>query len=98
MLIVSAKVTASAGKRDAFVQAAQPCIAATRKEQGCVFYELYASTDNPDTLMYFEKWTSRDALAKHMEAEHMKAFASVKEERGLQIGDTEVAIFDVGEQ
>ncbi len=98
MLIVTAKVTASAGRRDEFVQAAQPCIAATRKEEGCVFYELYAATDNPDMLMYYEKWISREALAQHMESEHMKAFARVKEERGLQTGELVVAIFDVADQ
>lgn len=97
MIIVSAKVTASAGNRDAFVQAAQPCIAATRKEAGCVFYELYASTEHPDKLMFFEKWQSREILEKHMASEHMKAFAKIKEERGLQTGDLEVAVLDVTE-
>jgi quinol monooxygenase YgiN len=97
MIIVSAKVTASAGKRDAFIQAAQPCIAATRKETGCILYELYASTEDADKLMYFEKWTNRDVLDKHMQSEHMKAFARVKEERGLQTGDLDVGIYDVAE-
>lgn len=95
MLIVAAKITAAPGKRDAFIAAAQPCIAATRKEDGCHLYELYASTENPDKLIYYEQWESRAALDRHLVAPHMKEFAKAKEEGGLQIGDAELGIFEV---
>jgi quinol monooxygenase YgiN len=97
MLIVSAKITTAPGKRDAFVQAAQPCIAATRREDGCFLYELYASTEHPDKLMYFERWTSRDALDRHLASPHMAEFAAVKKEQNLQIGDSEIGIHTVSE-
>lgn len=94
MVIVSAKITTTAGKRDAFVKAAQDAIASTRKENGCICYELYASTENENLLMYYEQWMTRDALEKHMKSDHMKAFAKVKAEQNLQVGDAEIGIFD----
>lgn len=94
MLVVSAKITTTPGKRDAFIAAAQPCIAATRQEAGCRKYELYAATENPDSLMYFELWESRAALDAHLASPHMAAFAKVKEERNLQIGAAELALFN----
>lgn len=95
MIIVAAKVTAAPGKRDAFIEAAQPCIAATRREEGCRLYELYASSEHPDKLMYYEHWESRAALDKHLASAHMSEFGKVKDEKGLQVGDTDIGIFEV---
>jgi quinol monooxygenase YgiN len=97
MIIVSAKITTAPGKRANFIKEAQPCIAATRREDGCLLYELYASTDHPDKLMYFERWESRAALDKHMTMPHMAEFAAIKKEQSLQLGDTEVGIFSTAE-
>ncbi len=93
MVIVSAKATAAPGKRDAFIKAAQESIAATRKEDGCICYELYASTEHPDKLMYYEQWASRDALDKHSKSAHMAKFAQDKKDNALQAGEVDVAIF-----
>lgn len=97
MIIVAAKANAKPGKRDAFIKAAQPSIAATRKENGCLLYALYASTENETELLYFEKWTDRDVLEKHLEAKHMREFAKIKIDQDLQAGDVQVDIFDVSE-
>lgn len=97
MIIVSAKITAAPGKRDAFIQAAQPCIAATRKEDGCLLYELYASTEHPDKVMYFERWASREALDKHLASPHMAEFGKVKDAQKLQVGDMDLGIYNATE-
>jgi quinol monooxygenase YgiN len=97
MVIVSAKILTAPGRRDEFIKAAQECIAATRKEAGCLQYELYASTEDPDRLMYFEQWTSREALDTHIKSAHMVKFAQEKKERGLQIGNSELGIFQVAD-
>lgn len=95
MLIVIAAITAAPGKRDAFIQAAQPCIAATRKEDGCLHYELLASTENADALLYYERWASREALEWHQVSEHMKTFRQLRKEQGLEGDPVKVDIFDV---
>lgn len=95
MVIVAAGITVQPGKRDAFIKAAQPCIAATRQEDGCILYELYASSESEDKLLYYEHWRDRAALDKHLASDHMKAFAKVKKEQDLQKGDSEVAVYTV---
>lgn len=86
MVVVGAKITCKAGKRDEFIRLAQPCIAATRKEAGCIFYTLYASTDNAVDLLYYELWESRAALDAHIASPHMAEFAAIKEKHDLQAG------------
>lgn len=97
MVIVSAKVTAAPGKRDEFIRTAQESIAATRKEAGCICYELYASTEHPDKLMYYEQWASREALDNHINSAHMAKFAQEKLDGGLQLGDTGLGIFQTSD-
>ena len=55
MIVVEARIKVNPGKREAFIEAAQPVIAATRKEQGNICYELYASTEDENLLLYFER-------------------------------------------
>lgn len=95
MVIVEAKITVQPGQRNAFIEAAQPCIAATRQEDGCILYELYASTESEDKLLYYEHWRDQAALDKHLASGHMKAFANVKMERNLQKGNSEVTVYPV---
>ncbi len=97
MLIVSAKITVAPGKRDTFIKEAQPCIDATRREEGCFCYELYASTEHPDKVMFFERWSGREALDRHIATPHMAAFAKVKKEQGLQVGETDLGMYTVNE-
>lgn len=95
MIIVAAKITCPPGKRDAFIKEARACIDATRNEAGCLLYELYASTEDADKLIYYEHWKSRADLDRHIGSEHMKAFGKIKAEQDLQIGQSDIAIFDI---
>ncbi|SNZ19525.1 Quinol monooxygenase YgiN [Cohaesibacter gelatinilyticus] len=59
------------GSIEALLSAAAPCIEATRKEQGCISYDLYRSTTDPNTLVFVEVWKSREALTLHFATEHL---------------------------
>ena len=95
MVIVTARILTQPGKRSAFIEAAQTPIAATRREEGCITYELFASTEDENRLMYYEQWADRAALARHMESAHMKEFARRKQEENLQVGPSDVKVYDV---
>ena len=97
MIIVEAKCKAKSGKRAAFIEAAQPCIAATRREAGCKTYRLYASTENDVDLLYFEIWTDRDALAAHLASKHMQEFAAAKKAGDIEEGQADVTVYDIKE-
>ncbi|MCA8883431.1 MAG: antibiotic biosynthesis monooxygenase [Rhodobacteraceae bacterium] len=53
---------------------------ATRSEPGCLEYDFYACTDNPDRLVFVEAWIDEAAHAFHMEQAHTKSFISYHEQ------------------
>jgi quinol monooxygenase YgiN len=71
VIYVIAALRARTDKLAELLNAARTVIAATRKEDGCVFYDLHQSITDPDQVVFVERWTSREALAKHFEAPHM---------------------------
>ncbi|MEZ5850609.1 MAG: putative quinol monooxygenase [Hyphomicrobiaceae bacterium] len=74
MIYVIATMNLKPGTRDKVLAAAKPCIAATRQEKGCIFYDLNVSADNPDLLTFVERWESREDLAAHAKSDHIKAW------------------------
>ena len=42
----------------------------TRKEQGCILYDLHRSIDIPGDFLFYEIWASRDAHAAHKRTPH----------------------------
>jgi quinol monooxygenase YgiN len=42
----------------------------TRKEEGCILYDLHRSTDIPSDFLFYEVWASRDAHAEHKRTPH----------------------------
>jgi quinol monooxygenase YgiN len=42
----------------------------TRKEEGCILYDLHRSTDMAGDFLFYEIWASRDAHAEHKRTPH----------------------------
>jgi quinol monooxygenase YgiN len=42
----------------------------TRKEPGCIAYDLHRSADIPGDFLFFEIWASREAHAEHKRTPH----------------------------
>jgi quinol monooxygenase YgiN len=45
-------------------------VSPSRKEEGCLRYDLHRSIDTPGALLLHEVWASRDAHAEHTHAPH----------------------------
>jgi quinol monooxygenase YgiN len=45
----------------------------TRKEPGCINYDLHVFADNPAKLLFHENWQSRELLDTHLQSAHLKA-------------------------
>lgn len=45
----------------------------TRREPGCVAYDLYRDADAPDRLLLYERWRDLAALADHLATAHFAA-------------------------
>ena len=45
----------------------------TRKESGCISYELYEDTTNPGRFTFIEEWESQEHLNVHLKTPHLVA-------------------------
>ena len=45
----------------------------TRKEDGCILYELYQDTTNPGKFTFIENWQSKEHLDAHLKTPHLIA-------------------------
>jgi quinol monooxygenase YgiN len=45
----------------------------TRKEKGCISYELYQDTTNPGKFTFIENWQSKEHLDIHLKSPHLVA-------------------------
>jgi len=72
-LTVVAHVHAQPGKEDALRQALLALIEPTRKEEGCVQYDLHEENGKPGNFVFYENWTSQEALDLHMATPHFQA-------------------------
>jgi len=43
----------------------------TRKETGCISYELYQDVTNPGKFTFIENWQSKEHLEAHLKTQHM---------------------------
>jgi quinol monooxygenase YgiN len=69
-ILVTFKV--KAGKEADFEAAFRPAVAATKKEPGCVSYELNRDTEQTGNYVMFEKFRSVAAIEEHIRAEYTK--------------------------
>jgi quinol monooxygenase YgiN len=48
-------------------------VAPTRKEAGCINYNLHALPEDPAKFLFHENWTSQAHLDAHLQSAHIKA-------------------------
>lgn len=80
LLTVVAEMQAKPGKEEQLKAELLKLVEPTRKEDGCVQYDLHVATDNPGRFVFYENWTSREALDKHLQSPHLKAFGAISKE------------------
>ncbi|MGH6809926.1 MAG: putative quinol monooxygenase [Ensifer adhaerens] len=74
MVYIIAYLTAHPGKGADVLSLASPLIEATRREAGCISYELYHKPAEPDALVFVETWKDKAAVDAHFAEPHLKAF------------------------
>ena len=57
-VLVIARARVLSGERDRFIAAARDCIAATRREQGCLGYDICENLIDPGHFVSVESWRS----------------------------------------
>ncbi|MFO0929064.1 MAG: putative quinol monooxygenase [Gemmataceae bacterium] len=64
------------GQEAALLKAARPAIIGTRKEPGCVAYELHQDLEHPTRFVFFEKWKTVEDLRQHLQMPYLKTFGA----------------------
>jgi len=78
---VVAHFTANPGKEAELLALLHGLLEPTRKEPGCIRYELNQEMDNPLAFTFAEKFANREAFDSHNKAPHVERFR--KESEGL---------------
>lgn len=67
------------GTRDLILAEAPAAQAATRAEPGCLAYDFFTCTDDPDRLVFIEAWRDQAAHAAHLREDHTRRFIAFHE-------------------
>ncbi|MBD9490074.1 MULTISPECIES: putative quinol monooxygenase [unclassified Ensifer] len=62
------------GTRDEILARAPAAQSATRAENGCLSFDCFTCTDNPNRLVFIECWRDEQAYAEHLLREHTQRF------------------------
>ena len=68
-----AVLPAKEGRIEDLLAALQTLADATRQEPGCIEYGFYRDTENPNTVLSFERWADAAAEDSHWQTPHLKA-------------------------
>ena len=75
MILVAAEVLVKEGTQEQFLKLAEKCVAETRKEEGCIVYDLVRDAFDQCKFMFYEEWETKGHLEAHMKTAHFEVFA-----------------------
>lgn len=74
MIITLAQIQVKPSEEQAFLDAAKLLTEASQQEEGNVSYTLKKDIEQEHTFTMVELWTGMDAVQRHNESAHFKAF------------------------
>lgn len=90
MIKIVAKNIVKEENKSKFIEAAKELIIKSRKEEGCISYNLYESVDGK-CLTFIEEWKDEKAVEIHNNSEHFKSIVPKLNE--LAEGDTDAVLY-----
>jgi quinol monooxygenase YgiN len=78
-MVLIVQFRAREGQEGVLEQELRALVPATRREEGCLTYELHRSASTPGHFMLVEIWASRDHHTRHLETPHMQRWAACKD-------------------
>jgi len=73
MLVVIATIKAKAGKERELAEVLGKFPAPTRREAGCIQYDLHVENGDPSSFVFYERWADEAALQAHLKTPHITA-------------------------
>jgi quinol monooxygenase YgiN len=90
---VVARIVARSGKEDELRTLLRGLIEPTRREPGCVTYELLQNTADPTDFTFVEEWSSGADLDAHLQSAHLRQARSRLPE--LTVADPDIRRYTV---
>ncbi len=79
-ITVVARFKAAAGKAEDLKKALLLLIEPSRKDEGCINYDLHQAIEDPSVFIFYENWRSKELLGIHSAKPHVLKFrAQVKD-------------------
>jgi len=78
-LTIIAYIEAKEGKVDLVKKEVLALVEPTKKEEGCLRYELNQDHENQNLFIFVEEWESHDLWSKHMDSNHLQNFVKATE-------------------
>ncbi|GAA0766834.1 hypothetical protein GCM10008908_05140 [Clostridium subterminale] len=91
MITIVAKKTIKEDKKEEFKNLANKLIEESRKETGCIEYNLYEELNNSNVVAFIEVWKNEEAINSHNNTRHFTAL--VPELAKFQEGETEITLY-----
>jgi quinol monooxygenase YgiN len=76
---IVARIKAKRKYADRVKQELAGLIAPTRREQGCLTYDLYQNVDDRSLFLFHEIWESQALLEEHWKSDHLKGYRQATE-------------------
>jgi quinol monooxygenase YgiN len=70
---VVAHIEALPGYEQEVREVLESYIAPTRKEKGCIRYDLFTDDSDPKKFTFIEEWASKEDLEAHSKSDHLAA-------------------------
>jgi quinol monooxygenase YgiN len=71
---VFALVKAKPGMAETVKQELSALVVPTLAEEGCINYVLHQSVDHAEHFRFYENWTRKELLDRHLQSPHVKCF------------------------
>ncbi|MBL4935620.1 antibiotic biosynthesis monooxygenase [Clostridium sp. YIM B02515] len=90
MITIVSKNIVKEGKAEEFKNLAKELIEESRKEAGCISYNLNQDINNSNILTFIEEWKDKEAIEKHNKSTH---FTSIVPKLGELREDKELNLY-----
>ena len=77
-VVLNVHIESLPGEENKLAEELLALVAPTRKEPGCLVYELHRDPQSPGKFMFYERFASQAALDEHLASPYFKAFLAYR--------------------
>lgn len=79
LFTVVARIKAKPGNEAAVATELHKLVEPSRRDRGCVNYDMHVSLDDPGLYLFHENWETKADWEAHMQTSHLEAWRSVSD-------------------